>query len=94
MSIALYVLKREVPYKYTVFSPRSAVADDPFEFLHDAPNFTTGYANRTLKIPRQLQVSEGMFATPFRFSYLNVYLHGVYMYLHFVLVTISVSSLI
>ena len=61
LSIALDVLKNEVPYKYTVFSPRSAVANDPFEFIHSAPShFRPGYANRTLKIPRYQRAPEGM----------------------------------
>ena len=61
LSIALDALINEVPYKYTVFSPRSAVANHPFEFIHGAPpHFHPGYANRTLKIPRYLRFPEGM----------------------------------
>ena len=61
LSIALDALKNEVPYKYTVFSPRSAVANQPFEFIHNAPlRFRPGYVNRTLKIPGYLRVPEGM----------------------------------
>ena len=80
MTIALDVLKSKIPYKYTVFSPRSAVADNPYEFIHDTSSrFPPGLANRTLNIPEHLQDSEGMFAklstviTPFRAKCLNAF---------------------
>ena len=63
MSIARYVLNERVPYKYTVISPRSAVADNPFEFIHGGPSyFIPAITNRILNIPKHLNVSEGMFA--------------------------------
>lgn len=60
LSIALYVLEGRIPYKYSVFSPRSELADTPYEFIHNAPHgFPPGHANRTLWIPKDLRVPEG-----------------------------------
>ena len=60
LSIALCVLKERIPYKYTVFSPRSALVDNPYEFIHNTPQyFRPGYANRTLCVPKELLMPEG-----------------------------------
>ena len=60
LSIALYILEGKIPYKYSVFSPRSELEDSPYEFIHNAPHsFRPGHANRTLCIPEDLQVPEG-----------------------------------
>ena len=62
LKIALCALKEKIPYKYTVFSPRSEIADNPFEFIHNTPRrFPQGYANRTLCVPRELQVPQGTY---------------------------------
>lgn len=72
LNIALWVLKEEVPYKYTVFSPRSVFSDSPYEFIHDAPSHINP-ANRTLHVPEELRISRGMLFLVVLSRYFSVY---------------------